>query len=124
LERKYAFHGRRINFGQCLSFLEALKSFQRKADIYKKMMIWQELDDRKIYHIVKWNDVCLRKDCGGLGVLDLITMNKSFLCKWLWKLENTKGTWHQLLTRKYVYNQIRCLLMQQVDLDGFFFGKI
>jgi hypothetical protein len=25
-------------------------------------------------------------------VLDLTNMNKSLLCKWLWKLENSEGT--------------------------------
>jgi hypothetical protein len=46
------------------------------------------------------------KDYGGLGVLDLATMNKSMLCKWLWKLENTEGTWQHLLSRKYLHNQV------------------
>jgi hypothetical protein len=46
------------------------------------------------------------KDCGGLGVLDLATMNKSMLCKWLWKLENTEGISQHLLSRKYLHNQV------------------
>jgi hypothetical protein len=33
-------------------------------------------------------------------------MNKSFFCKWLWKLENTQGTWQQMLSRKYLANQV------------------
>jgi hypothetical protein len=28
------------------------------------------------------------------------------LCKWLWKLENTEGTWQHLLSRKYLHNQV------------------
>jgi hypothetical protein len=60
----------------------------------------------KRYHLVNWHTVCLPKDCGGLGVLDLTTMNKILLCKWLCKLENTEGTWHQMLTRKYLHNQV------------------
>jgi hypothetical protein len=89
-----------------LSFLEAPKSFLKKANIYRKRMVWKELDDRKRYHLVKRDIVCLPKDCGGLGVLDLATMKKSMLCKWLWKLENAEGTWQKLLSRKYLHNQL------------------
>jgi hypothetical protein len=76
-----------------LSFLEAPKGFINKADMHRKRMVWQEIDGRKRYHLVNWHTVCLPKDCGGLGVLDLTIMNKSLLCKWLWKFENTEGTW-------------------------------
>jgi hypothetical protein len=89
-----------------LSFLEAPKGFIQRTDIHRKRMVWQELDDRKIYHLVNWHTVCLPKDCGGLGVLDLTTMNKSLLCKWLWKLETTQGTWQTMLSRKYLANQV------------------
>jgi hypothetical protein len=33
-------------------------------------------------------------------------MNKSLLCKWLWKLENTERTWQTMLSRKYLANQV------------------
>jgi hypothetical protein len=89
-----------------LSFLEAPKGFINKADMHRKIMVWQEIDGRKRYHLVNWHTMCLPKDCGGLGVLDLTTMNKSLLCKWLWKLENNEGTWQQLLLRKYLQNQV------------------
>jgi hypothetical protein len=89
-----------------LSFLEAPKGFIQRADIHRKRMAWQELDDRKRYHLVNWHTVCLPKDCGGLGVLDLTTMNKSLMCKWLWKLETTQGTWQTMLSRKYLANQV------------------
>jgi hypothetical protein len=35
-------------------------------------------------------------------VLDLTSLNKSLLCKWLWNLENSEDNWQQLLTRKYL----------------------
>jgi hypothetical protein len=89
-----------------LSFLEAPKGFIHRADIHRKRMVWQESGDKKRYHLVNWHTICLPKDCGGLGVLDLTIMNKSLLCKWLWKLENTKGTWQTMLSRKYLANQV------------------
>jgi hypothetical protein len=95
-----------INSLYMLSFLEAPKDFIEKADLHRKRMVWHEIDGKNRYHMVNWRTVCLPKDCGGLGVLDLATMNKSLLCKWLWRLENTEGTWQQLLTRKYLHNQV------------------
>jgi hypothetical protein len=104
----------------CFLFLEALKGFIKKADIIRKRMIWQELYDKK-YHLMKWDTLCLPQDCGGLGVLDLATMNKSLFCKWLWKLENDEGTWQQLLTRKKLQNQV--LANAHVALVAHIFGR-
>jgi hypothetical protein len=39
-------------------------------------------------------------------VLDLTIMNMSLLCKWIWNLENTQGTWKTMLSRKYLANQV------------------
>ena len=68
-------------------------------------MVRNELENKKKYHLVSWQNVCLPKDCGGLGVLDLETMNISLLCKWLWKHENTDGTWQEMLRKKYLQKQ-------------------
>jgi hypothetical protein len=51
------------------------------VDIHRKIMMWHELDDKKKHHLINWQTVCLPKDCGGLGVLDLETMNIILLCK-------------------------------------------
>jgi hypothetical protein len=60
-----------------LYFLEAPKGFIQKSDIIRKRMIWQEMEEKKKYHFVKWDTVCLPRDCGGLGVLDLTTIYAS-----------------------------------------------
>jgi hypothetical protein len=46
---------------------------------------------KKKYHLVNWQIVCIPKDQGGLGVLDLEKMNIALLAKWLWKLFNEHG---------------------------------
>lgn len=39
-----------------------------------------------------------------MGVLDLDTMNKCLLGKWLWNLKNGNGLWQEILRKKYLTN--------------------
>jgi hypothetical protein len=73
----------------CSLFWKLLRVLSIKHTSIEKM-VWQEMDDKKRYHLVNWHTVCLPKDCGGLGVLDLTTMNRSLMWKCLWKLKNTQ----------------------------------
>ncbi|WVZ51657.1 hypothetical protein U9M48_002779 [Paspalum notatum var. saurae] len=57
---------------------------------------------RKKYRLSKWDILCLPKDQGGLGILNLEIQNKCLLSKWLFKLLNEDGMWQQLLRKKYI----------------------
>jgi hypothetical protein len=46
--------------------------------------------------------MCQPKDQGGLGILELNTMNTALLSKWMYKLLTSDGMWQQLLRNKYV----------------------
>lgn len=59
----------------------------------------------KRYHLVQWPILCSPKDHGGLGILDLDTMNIALLCKWIWKIENESGWWQDILRDKYLKNK-------------------
>ena len=54
-------------------------------------MLWQGGHNSKKYHLVDWDTVCIPKDQGGLGVLDLNSMNKCLLSKM--DLENREFGW-------------------------------
>jgi hypothetical protein len=69
-----------------------------------KITEWEERYCKRKYHLVNWKTVCLPKDHGGLGVLDLEVMNIALLSKWLWKLFNEKGFWQTILENKYLKN--------------------
>ena len=60
--------------------------------------------EKKKYHLVNWKTVCLPKDQGGLGVIDLEIMNIALLEKCLWKLFNERGMWQTVLQNKYLSN--------------------
>src|SRR3954470_17804214 len=56
---------------------------------------------RKI-HWVKWRDVNLSFDKGGLGVKNIALFNLALLFKWRWKiLQGTDSLWFSILKARY-----------------------
>ena len=70
-------------------------------DFYRARLVWQEDEDIKKCHLVKWETCCLPKDVGGLGIINLKIMNISLLAKWFWKTENEEGLWQNIIKGKY-----------------------
>lgn len=89
-----------------LSFLSAPKGVLKRINHFRARLLWQEHQGKKTYHLVNWPAVCMPKDCGGMGILDLDIMNQCLLCKWLWKMENSHGSWQEMLSRKYLQRQV------------------
>ena len=85
-----------------LSFYRVPVGVKQKSVMIESRFLWSGDRNKKKYHLVKWATVCLPKDQGGLGVLDLELMNISLLSKWLWKLFNEQGPWQTLLWKKYL----------------------
>ena len=109
---KYTSYGDRlILLTSCLSnvpfymtsFFPLPKGTCKRMDFFRKRLFWQEVEGKKKYHLVNWQQVCQPKDQGGLGVLDLNIMNICLLCKWIWKIENEEGLWQQLIRSKYLH---------------------
>ncbi|KAE8791260.1 Heparanase-like protein 2 [Hordeum vulgare] len=64
---------------------------------------WQAGDGRPKYHMVKWADICLPKDRGGLGIPASRRMNVSLMLRWVWWiLQGYGGLWLQLIEAKYL----------------------
>ena len=74
----------------------------------RKKFLWSGDKNKKKHHLVNWRTVCMPKEQGGLGILDLDLMNISLLSKWLWKLFNDKGPWQEILSRKYLQGKTLC----------------
>ena len=57
-----------------------------------------------LFRSVKWENVCLPKDFGGLGITNTRVLNEALLLKWVWRLyRNDEGdTCCQLLKNKYL----------------------
>ncbi|KAI4980772.1 hypothetical protein ZWY2020_021257 [Hordeum vulgare] len=53
--------------------------------------------------MVKWADICLPKDQGGLGIPASHCMNVALMLRWVWRiLQGDEGLWLQLIEAKYL----------------------
>jgi hypothetical protein len=59
---------------------------------------------RKKYRLTKWGILCLPKEQGGLGIINLEVHNICLLSKWIFKLINEDEVWRELLSKKYLKN--------------------
>jgi len=57
--------------------------------------------------MMRWSNVCLPKDFGGLGILNTRTLNEALILKWVWKLYNSdeEDLCCSLLRNKYLRNK-------------------
>jgi hypothetical protein len=85
-----------------MSFFPLPKGVRRKLNYFLSRLFWQGNDNKRKYRLVKWDILCQPKDQGGLGILELNTMNTALLSKWMYKLLTSDGMWQQLLRNKYV----------------------
>jgi hypothetical protein len=88
-----------------LSFYRIPQGVKEKMDRIRNSFIWDESEDKKTYHLVNCQPVCMPKDQGGLGVLDLEIVNIALLSKWLWKLFIEDGIWQKNLRKTYLQNK-------------------
>lgn len=53
-------------------------------------------------HLVAWEDICIPKKFGGLGINRICNVNKLLSSKWLWRFgQQPKSLWHQVIANKY-----------------------
>jgi hypothetical protein len=65
---------------------------------YENITDLQRGDPEKFkYHMMKWENVCLPKDFGGLGITNTRLLN-ALILKWAWRLQNQ-------MEIKMVFNQ-------------------
>ena len=59
-----------------------------KMDTLRSKFFWRGDIERFKYHMMRWDNVCLPKDYGGLGILNSKILNESLLLKWIWRIYN------------------------------------
>lgn len=69
-------------------------SFEKELSYF----FWQATDGRQKYHMVKWADVCMPKDLGGIGILVSHRINVAFMLRLVWRiLHGEGGLWLHLV---------------------------
>jgi hypothetical protein len=66
-----------------MSFNKFLKWAIQLINSYMAHCLWNDFEGPRVYHLVNWSTVCLRKEYGLLGVPDLRHLNISLLASWV-----------------------------------------
>lgn len=75
-------------------------------DKFQSRFFWQGEADKQKYHMVKWQDICMPKDKGGLGITSTRRMNLCLMTKWIWRIvRGDGGLWLDLIRAKYLRGQ-------------------
>lgn len=79
----------------------------QQMDTIRSQFFWRGDCNKFKYHMVKWENVCLPRDFGGLGILNTRLMNQALLTKWIWRIRSNKpdDLCCQLLRAKYLRNK-------------------
>lgn len=68
-----------------LSLFRVPKNILKQIDRHRCQFLWQGSGPKKAYALVNWKTICMAKEIGGAGILDLDQMNIAMLLKWWWK---------------------------------------
>lgn len=68
-----------------LSIYKLPVNIRQSIDRIRKRFLWSGTNTNKKYHLVAWDQICLNKNQGGLGILNLEKMNISLLAKWWYR---------------------------------------
>jgi hypothetical protein len=80
--------------------------------------LWGGGIEEKRLCLVKWDQICLPKEQGGLGIKNLATFNKALLAKWKWRFLTESGAvWAELL--RFRYGHLPTLLLAGNALSNY-----
>lgn len=73
-----------------LSLLPLPKSVEKEMRSIMCNFLWGGSEDIRKTAWLRWDEICKSKMEGGLGIKDLLRLNRALLCKWVWRFEREK----------------------------------
>ncbi|XP_028089315.1 uncharacterized protein LOC114289749 [Camellia sinensis] len=88
--------------GYYISIFKLPKGIAKEIDKLKAAFLWGSSEFRRKIHMVKWTDVTLSKDKGGLGIRKAKESNDCLLLKWWWRYGvEDESLWKRVIVSKY-----------------------
>ena len=101
-----------------------LKIVARRLKKLQRDFLWGGGNMERKAHLVNWEMVCTGKEKGGLSLRKLVLLNKTLLCKWVWRFARAKDElWKQVLTAKYGQEELGWGLRRQMGRLASGFGR-
>ncbi|CAN1816063.1 Putative ribonuclease H protein At1g65750 [Linum perenne] len=84
-----------------MSLFRAPVSVVKRIESIQCRFLWEGCSEERRFHLVNWKMVKAAKVEGGLGVVDLKSMNSALLAKWAWRFGKERTAWwRQLIVDK------------------------
>ncbi|XP_058726363.1 uncharacterized protein LOC131597703 [Vicia villosa] len=93
------------------SFYLAPKKVIQEINKIQGNFLWGGVKAKRGIHWVKWKEVCLPVDKGGLGLRCLEDFNLALLIKWKWRImETSNSLWYRMLRVRYEDIKLRLVI--------------
>jgi hypothetical protein len=90
-----------------MSIFKMLVSVRKQIMLLQRRFLWGWALGASKVAWVKWEEVCLLEEKGGLAVEDLRWFNSALLVKWRWRLLNEKeALWKDVLSARCGENRL------------------
>lgn len=74
----------------------------QRIERLQRNFLWGDGAIKRKMHAVKWDEVCMSKASGGLGIVKILLKNKAMLIKWLWRFGREENAlWRHVICSKY-----------------------
>ncbi|WMV15559.1 hypothetical protein MTR67_008944 [Solanum verrucosum] len=72
-----------------------------RIEVLRRTFFWQGNEDKRKYHLVKWEEMNISKKIGGVGIRNMKFQNHSLMMKWLWKFAYAENSlWKEVIAAK------------------------
>lgn len=86
-----------------LSCLPLPKHLNHKLEANLRNFLWNDCEESKKLALIKWDNICKPKECGGLGIKNLQWKNEALGAKLVYHLYNEREhKWEKITYNKYL----------------------